>query len=210
MPKVPKRTDTERGLSRRGFLRGAGAGAAATAVLPGAALQRAEAAAAPQELSGKIQIMLNVNGRPQTVTAEPRTTLLDVLRNYLDLTGAKKVCDRGECGACTVLVDGKTVVSCMMLAVDAQGKRITTVESLAQGNRLHPLQAAFIEHDALQCGFCTPGFIMSSYVLLQKNQNPSDMEIREAVSGNICRCGTYQNMFAAIKSAGVQMRSLRR
>lgn len=196
--------DDARGVSRRSFLRGAGAGAAAAAVT-GSALEHADAAA-PAELSGKVAITLNVNGRTQMLQAEPRTTLLDALRNQLDLTGAKKVCDRGECGACTVMVDGKTACSCLMLAVDAQGKKLTTIEGLAPGGKLTPVQEAFIEHDALQCGFCTPGFVMSVTALLQKNTNPSDHDIREAISGNLCRCGTYQNMFAAIKSAAATMR----
>ncbi len=193
-----------RGVSRRSFLRGAGAGAAASAI-GGAAVESAEAAA--PELSGKVTLTMTVNGKAATAQVEPRTTLLDALRNQLDLTGAKKVCDRGECGACTVMVDGKTVCSCLMFAVDAQGKRITTVEGLTTGDKLTPLQEAFIEHDALQCGFCTPGFLMSITAMLQKNKDPNDPDIREAVSGNLCRCGTYQNMFAAIKSAAATMRS---
>jgi xanthine dehydrogenase YagT iron-sulfur-binding subunit len=149
---------------------------------------------------GNHQIQLKINGQLRDVMVEPRTTLLDALRDKLDVTGSKKVCDRGACGACTMLVDGITVNSCMMLAMDAAGGReITTIESLSDGDNVHPLIQNFVDCDALQCGFCTPGMVMSSYALLQKNGNPSMDQIRHGVSGNICRCGTYTRIFEAIQ-----------
>ena len=135
------------------------------------------------------------------MTAEPRHTLLDVLRNRLDLTGAKPICDRGSCGGCTVLVDGQPVYSCMMLAVDAVGKEITTIEGISDGQRLDPVQQAFVEHDALMCGFCTPGFVMSVKALLNRNPNPTLDDVKAAVSGNLCRCGTYPRVFEAALAA---------
>jgi aerobic-type carbon monoxide dehydrogenase small subunit (CoxS/CutS family) len=139
-------------------------------------------------------ITLNVNGRPHELLVEPRRTLLDALRNDLLLTGTKKVCDMGDCGACTVLVDGRAVYSCLLLAVDCQGQVVTSIEGLAEGSELDPVQQAFIEADAYQCGFCTPGQVMSVKGLLAANSNPSDEEISRAVTGNLCRCGAYVNI----------------
>jgi aerobic-type carbon monoxide dehydrogenase small subunit (CoxS/CutS family) len=135
------------------------------------------------------------------VQVEPRTTLLNTLRNHLDLTGAKLVCDRGSCGACTVHVDGKPVYSCMMLAIDAQGKKITTVEGLAKGGRLTPVQQEMVNKDGYQCGYCTPGFVMSLTALLNENPNPTLDDVKMATSGNICRCGTYPRIFEAALAA---------
>jgi xanthine dehydrogenase YagT iron-sulfur-binding subunit len=148
-----------------------------------------------------LDIVLQVNGRSIQLTVEPRTSLLDALREQAGLTGTKKGCDRGACGACTVHVDGRRVVSCLTLAARCQGKAITTIEGLAWGGELHPMQAAFVEHDALQCGYCTPGQIMSAVVLVEEGHARSDAEIREHMSGNICRCGAYPNIVAAIRHA---------
>jgi len=144
---------------------------------------------------------LKVNGTPRTVTVEPRVTLLRALRNHVDLTGAKEVCDRGGCGACTVLLDGNPICSCLMLAADAVGHEVTTVEGLGSPEKMSPVQAAFVECDALQCGFCTPGLVVSSTALLAKNPSPSLDQIKEGLSGNLCRCGTYGRVFEAVQKA---------
>jgi xanthine dehydrogenase YagT iron-sulfur-binding subunit len=146
-------------------------------------------------------VTLEVNGRPAKMQIEPRVTLLDALRERLALTGTKKGCDQGQCGACTVLVDGRRVNACLTLAIATEGKKITTVEGLAQGDQLHPVQAAFIEYDAFQCGYCTPGQICSAVGLIAEGRTRSDAEIREYMSGNICRCGAYTNIVAAVKAA---------
>lgn len=155
--------------------------------------------------AGAIRLTLNVNGEDRQVTVEPRVTLLNALRYYMDpaVTGPKVVCDRGACGACTVEMDGKTVYSCMILAADAAGKKITTIEGLATGDRLHPVQEEFVAHDALMCGFCTPGFVMSVQNYLKKNPRPTLAQVRAACAGNVCRCGTYPKVFeAALAAAG--------
>jgi xanthine dehydrogenase YagT iron-sulfur-binding subunit len=147
-----------------------------------------------------IAVTLNVNGTPHALQIEPRVTLLDALRERLGLTGTKKGCDQGTCGACTVLADGRRVNACLTLAVMAQGKAITTIEGLADGDQLHPLQAAFIEHDGFQCGYCTPGQIMSGVALLAEKRPTDEASVREWMSGNICRCGAYPNIVAAIRA----------
>lgn len=144
---------------------------------------------------------LSVNGSRLPIMVEPRRTLLDALRHDLGLTGTKKVCDMGNCGACTVVVDGRAMYSCLLLAVDCADRDITSVEGLADGNALHPLQDAFIQHDAFQCGYCTSGQLMSLHALLESKPNPSDDQILRAVTGNICRCGAYQNILAAGRQA---------
>lgn len=203
-----ERKEPKSGLTRRGFLKGVGGGLAGTAVLSAAALTAPEQAGAAGGAvlgPGKVPIALKVNGKLTKLEAEPRVTLLGVLRDPLDLTGAKLICDRGECGGCTVLFDGRPVYACMMLAVDAQGKDITTVEGLARGDQLDPVQTAFIQHDALMCGFCTPGFVMSVRGLLNRNPNPTMDDVRRACAGNICRCGTYPKVFeAALAAAKLQ------
>jgi xanthine dehydrogenase YagT iron-sulfur-binding subunit len=146
-----------------------------------------------------IALTLRVNGVERPLRVDPRVTLLDALREYLGLTGTKKGCDRGECGACTVLIDGQRVNACLTFAVMQQGREITTIEGLAHEDQLHPIQAAFIEHDAFQCGYCTPGQIMSAVALLNEGHTGSEAEIREWMSGNICRCGAYPNIVAAIQ-----------
>jgi len=146
-------------------------------------------------------INLKVNGEIYEVAVEPRKTLLDVIRDDLGLTGTKKGCDQGECGSCTVIFNGKTVNSCLVLAVEAEGKDVLTIEGLAKGTKLHPIQEAFINHGAIQCGFCTPGMIMSAKVLLDKNPNPTEKEVRDAIGGNLCRCTGYVKTVEAILAA---------
>ena len=143
--------------------------------------------------------MLHVNGRARRLRLDSRVTLLDALRDHLGLTGTKKGCDQGACGACTVLLDGRRVLSCLMLAAQCDGRAVTTIEGLALDGRLHPLQEAFIRHDGFQCGYCTPGQIMSAVALLEEGRAGSDEEIREFMSGNLCRCGAYPNIVAAIR-----------
>src|SRR3954465_3051976 len=149
--------------------------------------------------SGKMTIRLRVNGADRTLTVAPWTTLLDALRLHLDLTGSKKGCDHGQCGACTVLVDGRRINSCLTLAVMKDGAEVTTIEGLAEGDALHALQEAFVEHDAFQCGYCTPGQICSAFGLIREGRARSTAEIRELMSGNICRCGAYPNIVAGIE-----------
>jgi len=149
----------------------------------------------------KRKIELNVNGEPFTVSASPQRTLLEVLREDLGLTGTKEGCSEGECGVCTVLLDGVPVRSCLLFAVDVRGRKVTTVEGLAQGQALHPIQEAFVAHGAVQCGFCTPGMILSAKALLDRNSSPTEDEIRVAISGNLCRCTGYQKIVEAILAA---------
>lgn len=200
-------------ISRRNFLKGVGTGTVAAAVAP-TVLIGAEKAAEAQagEAITSATIQLNINAKMYEVEVESRTTLLTVLRdssdtrgNRVDLTGAKLICDRGECGGCTVMVDNKPVYACMLLAIDAQGKEITTVEGLAAGDTLHPVQEAFIQHDALMCGFCTPGFVVSAASLLSENTKPTLEEIKVGLSGNTCRCGTYPFIFDAVETAARKM-----
>ena len=151
--------------------------------------------------STHLPVMLSVNGSRYPLLVEPRRTLLDALRHDLGLTGAKKVCDMGDCGACTVIVDGRAVYSCLLLAVDCDGREITTIEGLARGNELDPVQEAFIRQDAFQCGFCTPGQVMSVRALLDAHPEPTDDQISRSVTGNLCRCGAYTNILAAARLA---------
>lgn len=154
--------------------------------------------------SSRVPITLTVNGQQHAMLVEPRRTLLDALRHDVELTGTKKVCDMGNCGACTVVVDGRAMYSCLMLAVDCDDREITTIEGLANGQQLHPLQEAFIEEDAFQCGFCTSGQIMSLHALLEEHQHPTDEQIERAVTGNLCRCGAYLNIRKAGRRAADQ------
>ncbi|WP_205501646.1 MULTISPECIES: (2Fe-2S)-binding protein [Hymenobacteraceae] len=167
-----------------------------TAAIKAAELKFEEKVAAVFE---KVNITLDINGKKQKLAVEPRTTLLDLLREQLNLTGTKKGCDYGQCGACTVHVDGQRVLSCLTLAAMADGKDITTIEGLANGDKLHPMQEAFIKHDGFQCGYCTPGQIMSAVACIREGHADSDEEIREYMSGNLCRCGAYPNIVNAIK-----------
>jgi xanthine dehydrogenase YagT iron-sulfur-binding subunit len=164
---------------------------------------RAEEATVPVEPGGDVAVSLKVNGKAQQLSLDPRTTLLDALREHLALTGTKKGCDMGACGACTVHLDGRRVLACLTLAAMAEGREVTTIEGLAQGGRLHPVQAAFVEHDGLQCGYCTPGQIMSAVALISEGRAASLGEIREFMSGNICRCGAYPNIVDAIASVAL-------
>jgi xanthine dehydrogenase YagT iron-sulfur-binding subunit len=197
------------GLSRRNFVLRTAVPALA-AGLVGAPDLPADAAAAPDAAlplrpsAGPLTYMLRVNGAAHEMHADTRVTLLDALREHLDLTGTKKGCDQGTCGACTVLVDGRRVNACLTLAVSAQGKAVTTVEGLAKGDDLHPVQAAFIKHDGFQCGYCTPGQICSAVGLLSEKRPLDGDSVREQMSGNICRCGAYVNIVAAIQEAGAQ------
>src|SRR4051794_29971094 len=187
-------------VTRRRFL-GGSAATAGGAVAAGRLASAADPAsqAGPVRTPDMVDVVLEVNGRRQTLTIEPRTTLLDALREDLRLTGTKKGCDRGSCGACTVHVDGRRVTSCLLLAARVQGKAITTIEGLARGAELHPVQAAFIRHDGFQCGYCTPGQIMSAVALIEEGRALSDDAIREWMSGNLCRCGAYPHIVAAIR-----------
>jgi xanthine dehydrogenase YagT iron-sulfur-binding subunit len=165
----------------------------------------ARAASIPQPEAapdaGQVDIVLQVNGHERRLAVEPRVTLLDALREYLALTGTKKGCDRGACGACTVHIDGRRVNACLTLAVRCQGRAITTIEGLAHGEELHPVQAAFLRHDAFQCGYCTPGQIMSAAALIDEGHATGDAAIREWMSGNICRCGAYPHIVDAVREA---------
>jgi aerobic-type carbon monoxide dehydrogenase small subunit (CoxS/CutS family) len=194
--------------SRRKFLKGmgvAGAGAALADQLIGSEkkIVSAESPAAPEGMSGAVNIVLDVNGAKRNVTVEPRTTLLNALRNHAEppVTGPKLVCDMGTCGACTVLMDGKNVYSCLVLAVDAVGKKLTTVEGLGTPEKMNAVQSAFVEHDGMMCGFCTPGFVTTISAYLKKNPNPTLDQVREACKGNFCRCGTYPRVFEAALAA---------
>jgi xanthine dehydrogenase YagT iron-sulfur-binding subunit len=195
----------EQRVSRRGFLTTAATSAAAAAVVGAAA----PAAAEPmrKDESETTRIVLNVNGRTCRLAVEPRETLINVLRERMGLIGAKPGCERGECGACTVLLDGTTRYSCMTLAVEAQGRAITTIEGLAQGEELSALQQAFIHEDGFQCGFCTPGQVLAAEGLLRRNASPSMDDIRLGMSGNLCRCGAYGHIFKAVQKAAAARKS---
>jgi xanthine dehydrogenase YagT iron-sulfur-binding subunit len=195
-------------FSRRGFLRGVGIGSGAI----GSGILERDAQAEPQfdkaavAGPGPVAVTLTINGKPQKLNIEPRVTLLDALRNHLDLTGAKRVCDRGTCGACTVIVDNRAVYACTVLAIDAQGKQITTIESLSTGNRVHPVVTAFVNNDAQQCGFCTPGFVMASKAFLDRNPSPTYDQVQRGLGGNLCRCGTYVGVRKAVLEAAKDLR----
>ena len=188
------------GFSRRGFLKGIGVGSIAGGLL--SPVLPADAADNGQTRGpGEIPVTLKINGQSRKLSLEPRVTLLDALRNRLDLTGAKKVCDRATCGACTVLVDGNPVYSCTLLAVEAEGREITTVEGLGTPDKMNAVQKAFVKHDAQQCGFCTPGFIVASTAFVRKHPNATPEQVRAGLGGNLCRCGTYAGMLLAVADA---------
>jgi xanthine dehydrogenase YagT iron-sulfur-binding subunit len=195
-------------VSRRDFIKGFGGGALGAAVVPRYLGSQASIQTDAGEIAAftKMQITMTVNRKPVTVTVETRETLLDVLRDRLNLTGSKRVCDRGECGGCTVLLNGKPVYACMFLAVRAHGSQITTIEGLASQDNLHPLQQAFIDRDGYQCGFCTPGILMTSAAFLSQNPDPTREEIRQSLSGNLCRCGNYTKIFEAVEAAARKIR----
>ena len=194
-------------FSRRGFLKGAGLTAAGT-LLEQAEVLTAEVKKAAHESAtvgpDAVAVQLQVNGQPHAVSVEPRETLAVTLRDKLGLTGTKVVCDRGSCSACTVWVDEKPQLACMTLTVDAGEKKITTIEGLTEGETLHPVQAAFVKHDAMQCGFCTPGMVMSCVALWKRNPHATRPEVAHAISGNLCRCGTYPRIFDAMDDLAKQ------
>ena len=194
---LKKEQEESSGVSRRDFLK---ISAISAATVPVIGTRIVEAAGSPVRIygPGKVPIELTVNGKKHSLELEPRVTLLDALRDHLAITGAKRVCDRAECGACTVLMDNKAVYACAILAIDAQGKSIATVESFMQGDKLHPIQQAFVDNDASQCGFCTPGFVVATKAFLEKYPNPTPEDIRRGLSGNICRCGTYHGIQRAL------------
>ncbi|MGD9690755.1 MAG: 2Fe-2S iron-sulfur cluster-binding protein [Phycisphaerales bacterium] len=207
---MPPPPEHDSGVSRRSFLQTLGVSAAANSLAVAGAHAVELAEAAPTD-DGPVllgpepaRVVLRVNGKEQPVTIDPGTTLMDALRLKLDLTGTKDICDRGSCGGCCVIMDGKLVNSCMTLAADAIGADVRTIEGLADGERLHPLQQAFVKHDALQCGYCTPGLVMACKAVLDKHPKPTLQQIKHGLAGNICRCGTYTNVFNACLEASGQ------
>ncbi|WP_034608301.1 (2Fe-2S)-binding protein [Megalodesulfovibrio gigas] len=217
MSSSPKSPPPQAGMTRRGFLKSMSVSAVATtmattmatgaATLATATRAAAQDDAPPPVLRGLSPLSLTVNGVARTVLAEPRWTLLHVLRECLGITSPKPGCERGECGSCTVLVDGVARYACLMLAFEAQGRNIETVEGLMDGERLGPVQQAFLEEDALQCGYCTPGQIMAAEALLRQQPDPTLEEIRVGMSGNLCRCGAYRHILTAVAAASVKKKS---
>jgi xanthine dehydrogenase YagT iron-sulfur-binding subunit len=197
---------TPGGVSRRDFIKGMGTGALGTAVLPPLLGQTIATKKGRVPVHEKKTITLTVNGKKIGVEVAANETLLDVLRDKLDLTGAKKICGRGECGGCTVILNGEPVYACMFLAIRADGRTVRTIEGLAEGDKLHPVQEAFVEKDGYQCGFCTPGFIMTTTAFLEKTPAPSPDEIKRALSGNLCRCGNYAKIYGAVDAAAKKLR----
>jgi xanthine dehydrogenase YagT iron-sulfur-binding subunit len=192
--------------TRRGFLKKVAGTSAAVAIGPGLlSFSSTSAANTAIGLTPMVDVRLKINGAEHQLTLDPRTSLLDLLREDLHLTGSKKGCDHGQCGACTVLINGRRVNSCLTLAVMHDGEEITTIEGLAKGEQLHPMQAAFVEYDGFQCGYCTPGQICSAVACLQEGHAKDDAQIREWMSGNLCRCGAYPNIVDAIREARDKM-----
>jgi aerobic-type carbon monoxide dehydrogenase small subunit (CoxS/CutS family) len=202
-PRGPDGKEARRGISRRSLIKTAGVAAAAGALhRAGDALAQEQAEQIPGVGPDAVPVTLEVNGEKRKVTVEPRRTLLDALRTDLDLTGAKRACDRGSCGACTVWLDDEPVYACSILAVEAEGRSVTTVESLGAPDALHPVQEAFRKHDALQCGFCTPGLVMScAWAVRKHGAGLTREQVLEATSGNLCRCGTYEHVVSACLAA---------
>jgi len=186
-------------VSRRNFLKSTGVVSIAATIIEPAASLAAETGP-PEVGPGEVPVRLNVNGKQVDLMIEPRVTLLDALRMRADQTGNKRGCDRGACGACTMIVDGRTVYACSTLAIEVQGKKIRNVDGLAENGKLHPVQQAFCDKDALMCGFCTPGFVVASVGLLEKHPNATPEQIRKGLDGNICRCGTFSRIFEAVSS----------
>jgi xanthine dehydrogenase YagT iron-sulfur-binding subunit len=204
LKKDPEKRKPKSNFSRRGFLQGVGvtSGVLTTGVLE----SEAEAQSAKVVGPGEVPITLQINGKPYKTSVEPRTTLLDTLRHRLDITAAKRVCDRGTCGACTVSIDGKAMYSCTVLAIDAQGRQIQTLEGLSQNGKPHPVSKAFVANDAQQCGYCTPGFVMAAKTFLDHNPNPTYEEVKTGLGGNLCRCGTYMGVRKAVLDAAKEMK----
>ena len=205
----PRTGDRDEGISRRTFLKASAVPLSAPIIL-GPRVVRAAGTEVEVWGPGKARFSLNVNGRTRPLELEPRVTLLEALRHELDLTGAKRVCDRGTCGTCTVIMDGKPVYSCSVLAVDARGRQITTVEGLAAEGKLHPVQQAFVDQDGQQCGFCTPGFVVACKAFLDKHPNPTPADVQKGLGGNLCRCGTYVGVGAAVIQAAQALQGGRR
>jgi len=197
-----------RGLTRRGFFKGLGVGSSTAALLSTSGSQSVHSGAGASDPvgPGEVPISLRVNNQSRKLKVDPRVTLLDALRNRLDLTGTKKVCDRGTCGSCTVLVDGEPAYSCSMLAVEAEGRKITTIEGLGSPERMNAVQKAFVENDAQQCGFCTPGFVVACTAVLTKNPDATLEEAQAGCGGNLCRCGTYAGMNEALMDAAKELK----
>jgi aerobic-type carbon monoxide dehydrogenase small subunit (CoxS/CutS family) len=207
---MPQKEDKKKSesLSRRSFIKGVGSGLVGSIAIAPSMLKGSEREGKQEkgtDLPYKKVITLKVNNRKHKLEVENRWTLLDVLRDKLGLTGTKRSCNFGECGACTVIMNGRAVYSCMILAVEAEGSEITTIEGLLDGEELHPVQKAFVENDALQCGFCTPGQVMSAKALLDKNPKPTVVEIKRAMSGNLCRCASYPHILNAVLEASKQL-----
>jgi len=205
-PDSPPAKKSKTAFSRRGFIKGAGlaGGALSTGLLetPAEAAKAAGNAVGPSAVS----ITLKINGKPVPLTVEPRTTLLDAMRNNMGLTGVKRVCDRATCGACTSIIDGKAVYSCTTLAIDAQGKSIETIEGFTSDTKMHPVSAAFVNNDGQQCGYCTPGFVVAAKNFLDRHPNPTYEEVEKGLGGNLCRCGTYVGVRAAVLEAAKNMK----
>ena len=208
----PAQPESEKDLavSRRSFLKGSGIALSVPLVAGGVRTVKAAGQDVKVHGPNKVSITLDINGKKQAAQVEPRYTLLDTLRNDLDTTGAKRVCDRGTCGACSIMMDGKLVYACSVLAIEAQGKKISTVESLAQNGQLSPVQQAIVDNDGQQCGFCTPGFTMACTALLNKYPDPNDEQMRLGLGGNLCRCGTNVGLRDAVKQVANQKKGGRR
>ena len=190
-------------VSRRGFLGGVSVGVTTVGLLES---PEQLAAATPTQGPGEVPITLRINGKSVQLSVEPRVTLLDALRNRLEMTGAKRVCDRGTCGACTVSINGRTVYGCTTLAIDSQGKDIQTIEGIAPEGKLHPVSVAFVANDGQQCGYCTPGFVMAAKGFLEKHPNPTYEQVERGLGGNLCRCGTYVGVRKAVLEASKNMK----
>jgi xanthine dehydrogenase YagT iron-sulfur-binding subunit len=205
-PDSPPAKKTKAAFSRRGFIKGAGlaGGAISTGILetPADAAKAAGNAVGP----AAVPITLKINGKSVNLTVEPRTTLLDAFRNNIGMTGVKRVCDRATCGACTSIINGKAVYSCTTLAIDAQGKDIETIEGFTSETRMHPVSAAFVNNDAQQCGYCTPGFVVAAKNFLDRHPNPTYEEVEKGLNGNLCRCGTYVGVRKAVLEAAKNMK----
>lgn len=204
----PVKEDQGNGVSRRGFLKGAGLTTVGTMALHTGVLGNTLPENTPEDQPvgpDATLVQLKVNGKTRSLAVEPRTTLAEALRDHLQLTGTKIVCDRGACSACTVWLDGKPVNACLTLAIEVQGQEITTIEGIGSPERLHPVQQAFVEHDATQCGYCTPGMIMSATHLVENNPDPSLDDVKTALRGNLCRCGTHVHVFKATLAAAKKM-----